>query len=73
MDRLATKSTYANLVPSSSAGPPSMSDSSHSWGSMYRHDGMLLRIMFVGLGGGSPFKLLRNADLGEGMTAGEIL
>ena len=26
--------------------------------------------MFVGLGGGSPFKLLRNADLGEGMTAG---
>lgn len=50
-----------------------MSDSSYSWGSMYRHDGMLLRIMFVGLGGGSPFKLLRNADLGEGMTAGEIL
>ena len=40
---------------------------------MYRHDGMFLRIMFVGLGGGSPFKLLRNADLGEGMTAGEIL
>jgi hypothetical protein len=47
-----------------------MSDSSHSWGSMYRHDGMLLRIMFVGLGGGSPFKLLWNADLDEGMTAG---
>ena len=31
---------------------------------------MLLRIMFVSFGGGSPFKLLRNADLEEGMTAG---
>lgn len=37
---------------------------------MYGHDGVLLRIMFVCFGGGSLFKLLRNANLDEGMTAG---